>query len=271
MIESFQALSFLFLPWIAGMAVAIVAAPLGALIIWRRMAYFGDTLAHSTLLGLVMALLLNIDMYIGLVVVTVAVALAIGGLSKSKKVASDALLGILSHSTLALGLLLAASFHGVRVDLLGYLFGDILAVSREDILWILGVGMFALLTLALSWEKLVNLTIQEDLARVEGVKVERVKLLYLVVLALVFAMAMKLVGVLLITSLLVIPAAAARPLAKTPEQMVLYAMLIGCLVVTIGLGCSLKWDWPTGPAIVVTASLCFFLTLIKSALTDKPA
>lgn len=250
----------------AGMGIALLAGPLGSLIVWRRMAYFGDTLAHSTLLGISLALLLNLNIYIGLVTVSLIIATLLAALNKQKWLASDAVLGILSHTTLAIGLIAATAIQGVRVDLLSYLYGDILAVDLQDIAYIFVVVIVVSTLVASLWRWLLSATIHSDLARVEGVPVETTSWALIIMLALVFAVAIKLVGVLLITALLIIPASAARRFAKTPETMVVIASIIGCLAVAIGFAASLRWDWPTGPAIVVATAVIFVFSLLLTRL-----
>lgn len=250
----------------AGLGIAILAGPLGSLMIWRRMAYFGDTLAHSTLLGLSLAMLLDMNIYLGLISVSLIVAGILAALNRQSWLASDAILGILSHTTLAVGLVAATAIQGVRMDLLGYLYGDILAVNLLDLLYI---GIVILLVAALLWRMwrwLLATTIDVDLAQVEGVPVNAANWVFIVLLALVFAVAIKLVGVLLITALLIIPASAARRYARTPEAMILIASVIGCMAVCLGFWASLNWDWPTGPAIVVAAASIFACSLGTSRL-----
>ncbi len=250
----------------AGVGIAILGGPLGSLMVWRRMSYLGDTLAHSTLLGLSLALLLQINIYIGLVCICLLVAGLLAILGKQKWLASDAILGILSHSTLAIGLIAATSISGVRVDLLSYLYGDILAVNLQDLLWVLIVMVAVLASIWRLWRWLLSSTIDSDLARTEGVPVDFTNNALLIMLALVFAVAIKLVGVLLITALLIIPASAARKLATTPEKMVVIAGLIGCAAVFLGFAASLTWDWPTGPAIVAAAAGIFVAILSVTGL-----
>ncbi len=248
---------FLVRALIAGVGLALIAGPLGCFVVWRRMAYFGDTMAHSALLGIVLALLANWNLSAGVFGVAVLVALALVALGKNRALSSDALLGILSHSTLAGGLVLLSVMPFVRVDLMGFLFGDILSVSRLDIAMIYGAGIVALGLLARFWRPLIVSSLSEELAEAEGLKPERARLVLMVLLALVIAMSIKLVGVLLITSLLIIPAATARRLASSPEQMALAAALLGATAVMGGLWGSLKWDTPSGPSIVVAAALLF--------------
>lgn len=249
---------FLLRALLAGLAVALVTGSLGTFVVWRRMAYFGDTLAHSALLGVSLGILLELNLNLAITLVCLLLALALVALQNQRKLASDTLLGILSHSALALGLVAISFAENVRIDLMGYLFGDILAVGRDDLLWI-GLGaVLALVLLLLLWRPLLAMTVHEELAQVEGVKVARTRLLFMLLIALVIATAMKVLGVLLITSLLIIPAATARHYVRTPEQMAVLAAVIGMLAVCGGLFGSYRWDLPAGPAIVVTAALLFF-------------
>lgn len=269
MIEWLNQLDFTNRALLAGFGIAILAGPLGSLMIWRRMAYFGDTLAHSTLLGLSVALLLNINIYIGLVFISLLVACLLASLSKQTWLASDAILGLLSHTTLAVGLIAATAIRGVRVDLLSYLYGDILSVNLQDIAWIYIIAVAVLVLLFKLWRWLLATTIHADLARTEGVPVDFTNWALIIMLALVFAVAIKLIGVLLITALLIIPASAARKFAKSPESMVVIASCIGCLSVGIGFSASLTWDWPTGPAIVVAAACIFAISILVTGLNPR--
>ena len=246
---------------IGGVGVALVAGPLGCFIVWRRMAYFGDTMAHAALLGVALALLLEIHITAGVFAITAAVAFALLLLQRQRALPTDALLGILSHSTLALGLVMVAFMAWVRIDLLSYLFGDLLAVSRLDIALIYGGGGAVLAILAAVWRPLLAATVSEELAAAEALKPERARLVFMLLMAGVIAIAMKIVGILLITSLLVIPAATARRFAAGPEQMALFAAGIGALAVALGLFGSLEFDTPSGPSVVVAALLLFLLSL----------
>ncbi len=245
----------------AGIGVSLVAGPLGCFVVWRRMSYFGATLAHSALLGIALGLLFGIDVYLGVLFVCIIVAALTVLLDRYQRLATDTLLGILAHGALALGMVALALVEEVRIDLMGYLFGDILAVGPDDLVWIYGGGAAGLAALAAIWRQLLSITVHEELARVEGVPAARVRLIFVLVIAVVIAVAMKIVGVLLIVSLLIIPAASARRFAATPEQMAVLAAVIGCISVAAGLGASLAWDTPAGPSIVVAATVLFFVTL----------
>lgn len=244
----------------AGMGVAMAAGPLGSFLVWRRMAYFGDALSHTALLGVALGLLLGVSINISVILICVLVASGLVLLQRQRQFASDTLLGIMAHSTLSLGLVALSLITVVRVDLMQYLFGDILAVSGADVGWIYGGVIAVLGMLAYLWRPLLAMTVQEDLARVEGVNVARAHLAFMLLIAVVIASAMKVVGVLLVTSLMIIPAAAARNFARTPEQMALFAVLIGMISVALGLWFSMIWDTPTGPSIVSAAALIFIAT-----------
>ena len=248
---------------VGGVGVALVAGPLGCFIVWRRMAYFGDTMAHSALLGVALALLLEIHITFGVFAIAAAVAFALILLQRQQALPTDALLGILSHSTLALGLVLVAFMAWVRIDLMGYLFGDLLAVSRFDIALIYGGGAVVLAILAAVWRPLLAATVSEELAAAEALRPERARLVFMILMAGVIAIAMKIVGILLITSLLIIPAATARRFAGGPEVMALLAAATGAVAVVLGLFASLEFDTPSGPSVVVAALVLFLASLLR--------
>jgi len=246
---------------IAGIGLALVTGPLGCFVVWRRMAYFGDTMAHSALLGVALSFLLSINLTLGVFAVAAMVAGALIVLQRQATLSTDALLGILSHSTLAVGLVLVGFLTTVRIDLMGFLFGDILAVSVQDIVIIYGGGIAILAILILAWRPLLASTVSPELAEAEGLRPEASRLVLMILMASVIAIAMKLVGVLLITSLLIIPAATARRLSSTPEAMAAVAAVLGAVAVVGGLFGSRTWDTASGPSIVVMALIVFLLSL----------
>jgi zinc transport system permease protein len=250
---------FLILALAGGIGIAALAGPLGAFVVWRRMAYFGDTLAHSALMGIALGFLFDINLNLAVVACCVMLAVLLVSLQRQHLVATDTLLGIMAHSALSLGLVAVALLDNVRIDLMEYLFGDLLAIAPADLWWIYGGGAVVMLLLWRLWNPLLAITINEELAQVEGVPVARVRLGLMLLIAVVIAVAMKLVGILLITSLLIIPAAAARRLANTPEQMALFASLLGMLAVVGGISASWFWDTPAGPSVVVTALVEFLI------------
>ncbi|WGK90663.1 zinc ABC transporter permease subunit ZnuB [Pseudomonas migulae] len=253
---------FLFYALLAGLALALVAGPLGSFVVWRRMAYFGDTLSHAALLGVALGFLLDVSPTVAVTVGCLLLAVLLVTLQQRQPLASDTLLGILAPSTLSLGLVVLSFMHEVRIDLMAYLFGDLLAISPTDLAWILGGSAAVMALLVTLWRPLLAITVHEELARVEGLPVPALRLTLMLLIAVVIAVAMKIVGVLLITSLLIIPAAAAQRHAKSPEQMALGASLLGMLAVCGGLALSWFKDTPAGPSIVVTAAALFLLSFV---------
>lgn len=254
---------FLLNALLAGLGVALAAGPLGAFVVWRRMAYLGDTLAHSALLGVALGLAFSASINVSVVIVCASLAVLFVVLQRSQTLATDTLLGILAHSSLALGLVAVSLLSEGRVDLYSYLFGDLLAVSSRDVLTIFAVSIVVLILLAVFWRRLLAITVHEELAHVDGVNVGLVRTALMLIMALVIAIAMKAVGVLLITALLIIPAAASRRLSRTPEQMAVFAALIASLAVLGGLVLSFYWDSPAGPSVVLTAAGLFVVSLAK--------
>ncbi|MDX1588406.1 MAG: zinc ABC transporter permease subunit ZnuB [Oleiphilaceae bacterium] len=242
---------------LGGLGVAIIAGPLGCFVVWRRMAYFGDTLAHSALLGVALGTLFHVDLNLSIALVCILLALVLVALSRQQTLANDTLLGILSHSSLAIGLVALSLMGEVRIDLSGYLFGDLLAISRDDLAWIAAGGALVLTLLTGLWRGLLMTTIHEELALVEGYSVTWLRLALMLMFSLVIAVAMKVVGVLLITALLIIPAATARPLSRTPETMALVASLMGMVAVSGGLSLSWFSDSAAGPSVVICAFVLF--------------
>ena len=249
---------FLFRAFLAGAGLALAAGPLGCFVVWRKMAYFGDAISHAALLGVALSLGFSLSPFIGVLVVAVIMAYGIARLS-GRLYALDTLLGVAAHISLALGLVAVSKLSGVRLDLSSYLFGDILAVTRSDIAIVWVGSLFTLALLLWRWEPLLTSTLNPDLAAASGYNVEREQLVLMMSLAILVAVAIKLVGALLITAILIIPAAAARAFSKTPEQMAIVAILIGVASVGSGLVMSLYADTPSGPSIVVAAGALFLL------------
>nr|VFK38205.1 MAG: zinc transport system permease protein [Candidatus Kentron sp. SD]VFK43039.1 MAG: zinc transport system permease protein [Candidatus Kentron sp. SD]VFK78611.1 MAG: zinc transport system permease protein [Candidatus Kentron sp. SD] len=244
---------------LGGMGIAVVAGPLGCIVIWRRMAYFGAALSHSALLGIALGFLVGISPTMGILIFCLNFAIVLSLLEHRKILAVDTLLGILAHGSLAFGLVIISLKEELRLDLMVYLFGDILAIDYQDLLLIYLFSILILGILAIIWRPLLSATVHEDLAAVEGVPVKRMRLIFVLMVACVIAIGMKVVGILLIVSLLIIPAATARHVTRSPEWMAITAAFFGGASVIGGLTASLRWDTPAGPAIVVIATLLFAL------------
>lgn len=251
---------------LAGVGLGIIAAPLGCLVVWRRMSYFGSTVAHAGLLGVALGLFLDIDLTLGVILVSLAIGGLLVVLERQRMLPVDSLLGILSHAALAAGLVAAAKLSGQRLDLMGYLFGDIFAVTNVDLLWILVGGAAVLILVALLWRTLVAIAVHEELAAAEGLNTRGAEAALIIILAFTIAVAMKIVGVLLIIAFLIMPAAAARPFARTPEAMVIVAAIIGVAGAAGGMLLSNTYDIAGGPSIVLVLSAVAGFSLGRSIL-----
>jgi zinc transport system permease protein len=253
----FVTTDFVLYALVAGISLALVAGPLGSFIVWRRMSYFGDTLAHSALLGIAIGLITGSNPQLSIVISCLLFAFLLTLLDRKPSISTDTLLGILAHSSLALGIVVLSLADSVRVDLEAYLFGALLTIGNADLIWVLVVVTLVAIVLLKFWNDFVSITVHAEIAEIEGANVRRLNLILVLLIALTIAVSMKIVGVLLITSLLVIPPAAARSMAATPEQMAVRASIVGCLSVLLGLVSAFYFDVPVGPSIVVAATLIF--------------
>jgi zinc transport system permease protein len=253
----------------AALGLALVAAPLGALVVWQRMAYFGETMAQASLLGVALSLAAGSGVTISVLIVAVLAALLILLLSRQRILPLDSVLGLLHHGSLAAGVIATALLAGPSVDLLGYLFGDIFAVTRSDLVWIYGGGALVLAVLFFIWQPMLRLAVHEELAVAEGVPGTRIKAVFMLLLAITIAIAIKILGILLVIAFLIVPAAAARPFARTPEQMVAFTALVAVAGVVAGLMLSAHSDAPGGPAIVLVLALMALASLVRARVSDK--
>ncbi len=253
---------------LAGVGVALAAAPLGCFIVWRRMAYFGDATAHAAVLGVALSLTLQMPIFTGALIVCLIMATLVSSMT-GRGYAMDTLLGVMAHSSLAVGLVAVSFLEGVRIDLMAYLFGDILAVGKTDLAVIWGGASLVLALVVYRWSALLLATMNPDLAHASGISPKREQLVLTIALAIVVAVAIKVVGVLLIAAMLIIPAAAARPFCKTPEAMAITAAVIGCIASLLGFSASYELDTPTGPTIVCMVALMFAFSSIFWNLSNR--
>ena len=255
----------------AGIGLAFITGPLGCFIVWRRLSYFGDTIAHSALLGVVIAYALDFNLIIAVFVVSCLLALSLLFLQRSTNLPDDALLGLLAHSVLAIGLVLLGILSFIRIDLMGLLFGDILSVNVTDLLFVWIGGGIVLIVLILIWRPLFAGTVNLELAKAEGLNPDLANAIFTLLIASVIAISIKIVGILLITGLLIIPASASRNLSSTPIQMAIISSIIGVASVVLGIQTSMIWNTPTGPTILTITLGVFILTLLplKKLLISK--
>jgi zinc transport system permease protein len=248
--------------WLAGMLITMISGPLGSFVIWRRMSYFGDTLSHASLLGVAFGFLFHTAPFYTVLLLILLLAIGLNWLESKKQLPVDTLLGILAHSSLSLGLVVISLMDNIRIDLMGYLFGDLLSITYQDVIQILIGVIFISIILLYQWRSFLFITISGELAFVDGVNIKTTKMMLTLLLAITIGLAMKFVGALIITALLIIPAATAKYYAKTPEKMAMFATLFGMLAINGGLLFSIYYNTPTGPSVVVTSTLIFVITLI---------
>ncbi|MBA5723939.1 iron chelate uptake ABC transporter family permease subunit [Candidatus Liberibacter sp.] len=248
---------------IAGIGVACTTGPIGCFVIWQRMAYFGDTVAHSALLGVAFSLMFNVPLPICVFAMASMTSIFLIQIQKNDSLSSDSLLGVIAHSTLSLGLIMLSFMTWVRSDLTSFLFGDILAVSTNDIVVIWSIGILNLAVLIKIWKSLLAITVNDELAKAEGINPGKHRFIFTILTSLMIAVAMKIIGITLITSLLILPTVAARRFSKSPESMSILATIIGILGTIVGLYGSLFFDTPSGPSIVIATLFFFILSFIR--------
>lgn len=248
----------------AAIGLAIVAAPLGCIVVWRRMAYVGETLAQASLLGVALGLALKLNLTLSVIAAAVAAALLLIAFGRQKLLALDSVLGLMHHAALALGVIAIAVLKGPSIDLMSYLFGDVFAVTANDLAWVFGGGTIVLALTVWLWRPLVRLSLHEDLATAEGIDPRVARGAFDIMLAVVIAVAMKIVGILLVMAFLIVPAVAARPLAATPERMAVIAAAIAALSAIAGIGLSLNFDTPGGPSIVLAMTSFAALSVLAA-------
>ncbi len=248
---------------IAGIGLSLITGPVGCFVVWRRLSFFAGTLAHSALIGVTIALVFEINIAFSVFLISAVLAIFLLQLQKKTSLPNDALLGLLAHSSLAIGLVIIGFLTKIRFDVMGLLFGDILAVDKKDLLLIWVGGVFILFILKLIWKPLFASTINYELAEAEGMKPDKYNAIFTILMAAIIAISIKIVGLLLITGMLIIPAAFARNISNSPSQMAILSTLGGLLSILLGLFSSLQFNTASGPSIIVAALFLFLVSLIK--------
>ena len=252
---------FLIRAVLAGLIMVVIAAPMGCLMVWQRLAFLSDTLGHAAVLGVGLGLLLQIEPIFGVLAVALVIVFSLSRVSSFNSALSETTLAIISHTGLAGGIILVGLLPGPAVNLEAILFGDLLATTSADLLNLLLTTVLLLVLLLRHWRAFVAVSVSREIAQAEGIEVRRIQFLMYIMIALLVAVMMKVMGVLLIAAMLVIPTTSARLFSRSPEQMVYISGLYGLFALGGGITSSFHFDWQTGPAIVVSATVLLLLTL----------
>jgi zinc transport system permease protein len=252
---------FLLRAVLAGLIMVVIAAPMGCLMVWQRLAFLSDTLGHAAVLGVGLGLMLQLEPIFGVLAVALVIVFSLSRVSSFNSALSETTLAIISHTGLAGGIILVGLLPGPTVNLEAILFGDLLATTRTDLLNLLLTTVLLLVLLLRHWRAFVAVSVSREIAQAEGIEVRRIQFLMYIMIALLVAVMMKVMGVLLIAAMLVIPTTSARLFSRSPEQMVYISGLYGLFALGGGITSSFHFDWQTGPAIVVSATVLLLLTL----------
>jgi zinc transport system permease protein len=252
---------FLIRAVLAGLIMVVIAAPMGCLMVWQRLAFLSDTLGHAAVLGVGLGLMLQLEPIFGVLAVALVIVFSLSRVSSFNSALSETTLAIISHTGLAGGIILVGLLPGPAVNLEAILFGDLLATTSADLLNLLLTTVLLLVLLLRHWRAFVAVSVSREIAQAEGIEVRRIQFLMYIMIALLVAVMMKVMGVLLIAAMLVIPTSSARLFSRSPEQMVYISGLYGLFALGGGITSSFHFDWQTGPAIVVSATVLLLLTL----------
>lgn len=247
--------------WIMGTLLVFLTAPLGCLMLWRRMSFFADTMSHGTLLGVAIAGALSLPMWAGVTFLALLLV-AILWVLHDQRLPNDALLALCSATLLCAGLLLIQHLPSLRPELLSYLFGDLLTIDWPDLPIFAVVIIVALFVLYKNWRAQIQIAIDPDIAISEGINAKWQRLVFMLLLALFTVLALRAVGSLLMGALLVIPALTARLLSHSPKQMVMWAFIVAQIAITVGLWSSAGLNISTGLSIVLCMAIIFAVIFI---------
>ena len=257
--------NFILLAIISGIGIAFITGLLGCFVVWKKMAYFGESLGHSAVLGIGIGLLLGIGDNIAVLLVIITFSLIVTYLQNKEAFSNDLILAVLAHGLLSIGIILISINPDPNFNLHSFLFGDILTVSLNEIFLIFLSAIFIYLIILTNWKALLITIISKDLAKSQNINNFKIELLFTFTMALAVAISIKIIGALLITSMLIIPSSCAKQLVNNPKNMVIISIIISILSILIGILCSYYFDIPSGPAIILTSFSAFFIiNLLKS-------
>lgn len=248
--------------FMVGIFLGALLACLGVFVVLRRMAFFSDGIAHASLAGIAAGVLAGVNPLIPALVVSVFFAIGMYVMEKKARLATDTVIGIIFTSGMALGVLLMSRKAGYQPELIGFLFGNILAIRSSELPLIIVLGAAIGLFLVLKWREIILVAVDREMAYLAGVKSERIQLLMYVVLAVAVVLGIKILGVVLVSALLVIPVSVAKLISGSFQKLVLWSIVVSELIVIAGLTLAYFLDLPAGAVIVLCGSFLFFATLL---------
>jgi ABC-type Mn2+/Zn2+ transport system permease subunit len=265
MISDYLTYPFIQRALLASVMAGILCPFVGNFVVLRRMSFFSDAISHSAFAGIAVGAMLGADLSMSSVIVAILIALLIAFLSEKTTLSHDTVIGVAFSGAIATGMLVMGMLKGYRADLFAYLFGDILAITNNDLLLILAVTILTITSLLLFLKPFLQITFNRDLAKVEGINVRFFEYLLFLIIAVVITVSLKIVGIILVTSLLIVPAASAKNLASSMKRLFMLSSFFGVLAGIVGLIGSVYLDTPSGPTIVLVSIGIFFLTMFKSS------
>jgi zinc transport system permease protein len=266
MLEIFQ-YGFMQRALIAGVMIAVICSAIGTFIVLKRLSMIGDGLSHIALGGVALGLFLNVNPVLTALIFSVLSAIGINRL-KGAKIFGDVAIAIFFSAGLAVAVVLLSLARGFNVDLFSYLFGSILTVNESDLQVMLGMGVFTLAAVVIFYKELFYITFDEVSARASGIPVEKLNTLLVVLTAITVVVSLKIVGILLVSSLLVVPVATSLQIARNFKETILSSMVFAIFSVVMGLIFSFYFNLAAGGAIVLTSVVIFLIVMIYKKYMD---
>jgi len=263
MISEFLSYPFIQRALIASLIVGILCPFVGNFVVLRKMSFFSDAISHSAFAGIAVGALLGIDLSLSSLVVAILIAFFIAFLSEKTTLSHDTIIGIAFSGSIATGILIIGMLKGYRMDVFTFLFGDILAITRTDLVLLLLICIISIGVLTVFLKPFLQITFNRELARIEGINVRVFEYMLFFIIAVVVTVSLKIIGIILVTSLLIVPAAAAKNLASSMKHLFVLSCVFGIISGITGLLGSVYLNTPSGPTIVLVSIGIFFLTMLR--------
>lgn len=253
---------------VAGSFIALLCSMLGIFLVLRRLSLIADGLAHVSFGSVAIGLLLKIYPLYASIPLVLLSSYGIMKLMEKARLYGDAAIGLVSAFSIAIGILIASKAGGFNIDLFSYLFGNILAISKEEVILSVVLSCIVILIIMLFYNELFSVTFDEDLALVSGIKAKRINSVLILLTAITVVLAMKIVGILLVSALLVLPAVSAFQISKSFRSSIFFACLFSIISVLLGIFISFNYNLPTGATIVIININIFLVMFFLKTLIN---